>query len=251
MTKPGEPANPAGEPSNEPDNTPPAEGGEDYAGYASLDDMRKAIYESRKEGKKLAEQNAQLAAYVTRLAQPQTTEDKSEADELGALGIPVEALERLIDKRAEAKFASQMAPVQRTQEAYNDLRSSNPQFVKSEADFNRWLSANPDIVTTYNQSVAESPRSANILLRGVFAEYEQSRRSVASPAAEPKKVGSDARLPNMRGSGSARSDKPEQIGRDDMKDLIKNARRTGSPVELMRALLGDKPIHRDIERKQG
>lgn len=217
--------------------------GEDYAGYENLDEMRKAIYEGRKEGKRLHEQNVQLAGYLARLLKGTEQESKAAADEIGELGIPADTLRRAIREVVH----EEMAPQARVSEALNTMRAAHPEFAKSEPDFNRWLTANPDVVANYNTAVAESPRAAETLLRGVFAEYQMTRRP--APAAEPKKVAPGAKIPATRGGGSVAREPADKMSREELKELLGRARRTGSPVELMRAILDGKPIHRDLAPK--
>lgn len=220
---------------------------EDYAGYNSLEDMRNAIYESRKEGKRLAEHNAALAAHILKTTQASSAAEREPADELSDLGIPVAALERVVERVATKVMQKEMAPASRTQEAIASVRATHPTFAKSEPDFNRWLGANPDVVATYNQAVAESPRSAEMLLKGVFAEYEATRRP--APPADPKRVGSDSQIPAKGGGPTVRKEPADKPSREEMQALIKEARRTGDRTAIMRQILGNRPIHRDLAKK--
>lgn len=239
-------------PASEETQAPPAT--EDYAGYASLEEMRNAIYHSRQEGKRLAQQNAELAAsqavLLAQISGSKRTAERSAADEINDLGIPVDTLTQLVREIASSVNAEQQAPVAATNRAIAAISADTPDFAQLSPDFGRWLTANSDVEAAYQEAAQKSAKAAELALRGAFATFKETRKPRSD--APPKKVGTAGKLPTTQGSGAVRKD-PEtaKLGKEEMRELIKEARRTGSPVEMIRAIVGNRQVHRDIEPAKG
>jgi len=99
--------------------------------------------------------------------------------------------------------------------------------------------------------VAAAPDSAELALEGVFAKFSREAAGAARKEG-PSKISPDASLPSTQGgSGAARRAAAPKITAEEYSALIKAARDTGDPVPLMRRLIGNKPVHRDIEAMKG
>jgi hypothetical protein len=242
-----QPENPAGE---EAQVTEPVE---DFAGYGSLEAMKQAVYASRTEGKRLADENKALRGYaeqVKRLLPSERREERRAIDEINDLGLPSEVFQRAVKEQIHEELVREMAPVSKTNEAVSKIRSSNQSFSKLESDFNKWLTANPEVASEFNNAVQAMPDAAQLLLEGVFARFEGTRR--ANPDSEPNKIPSGAKLPNSQSAGAGRQKLADDTPtKEEMVELLKGARRTRDPVPMMRAILGDRPIHRDFARDKG
>jgi hypothetical protein len=232
------------------DNQAAPEAEEDFAGYGSFEAMKKAIYESRKEGKRLADHNSALAAQLQQVARMLPSEksgNRSALDEINDLGLPAATFLQAVRDEIREELVKELAPMNATQTAVADLRANHPEFQKREPEFNKWLIANPDVADDFNKSVAESPRAARRLLLGAFAEFQQVR----SAPPETKRVSPGGKLPSTQTTGSGRK-APDtgKMNKEEYREMIQEARRTGDPVALMRAMLGDKHVHRDFAKRE-
>lgn len=220
----------------------------DLAGYDSVESLVAGTYASRKEAKRLAQRVAELETVVTRSA-PGSAAERRALDEIDALGLPAETFRAAVRDEARAIVAAELAPMLNANAAVQNMRTNNPDFAEFESDFNQWLSDNPSVSSDYQEATAgKSAAAAALALEGVFAQFARARTGARrGSVGGGRKVPAAAQIPASQGAGGGSRKAPASgPTKAEVKELILEARNSGDPTALMRAMLGDRGIHREL-----
>lgn len=119
------------------------------------------------------EQNRLLMERVMAMSQPQpSATPEPELDELAALGIPVQALERLIEKRADKRVEARLAPIDRFARAQTEILKEIPNYAEVAPHIARFLSTHPELEREVNEMAQINPKAAT---KYAYREFEAQR----------------------------------------------------------------------------
>lgn len=130
-----------------------------YAGkYTSVEELERGYWNSAQEAQRIAAENKllkELAAANQRANPAERVEARNEyQDELRDAAIPVEALEKLIEDRANRIVQKAFEPIVRGAQARNEMTERYPEFATRERELQSFLSARPDVNDKYNRMMA-------------------------------------------------------------------------------------------------
>lgn len=200
----------------------------DLMGYKSVDDLVAAKRASDAELKRMNERLAGLEQSfqsIQRTSQPARFNTPEE--ELGAYGVPTQALDAVINQRLQAAFE----PIARGMQARQSVVSRYPDYAQHEAEVAKYVSENPDLNDRYQRMFRADPESA---MEYAMLKYSEGRR--ASTPAPPKKseAAREASIPSSR-AGDARS--TDSVGDDVVEQAREHYQKTGNPEYYGRARL--------------
>jgi hypothetical protein len=165
---------PQGQAANPPAPTPPIENQPpgDLAGYPSIDALVQGYRNSSQEAQRLSQRLQQVEQAMVQMQQPRTQSPRPE-DRLSDLGIPVDALDEVINARLQKAFE----PIAKGVNARSQVMAQYPDYVKFENDVNQYIQADPQLAQTYGAMFNADPVGA--IEYAVLKFGESKRRSGA------------------------------------------------------------------------
>lgn len=203
----------------------------DLMGYPSVEALVKAKRESDQEfrnlraGYQTLEQRLQQVEQSFRPAVPQR--HGRPEDRLSEVGVPVDAVEAMIEERVAQRVTQAFQPLAQMATARNKLMGEYPDYQKFEAEIAAHIQSDPEREQRYNRMFQADPVGA---LEWAMGQYSENRRAQhkSSPqrGREPAEV-AEAQLPSVR-NGDAR--RAPQGGADaaQLTELANRYRETGS-----------------------
>ena len=187
LSQPPDPLQP-----RQPEN-PPAE---DYAGYPSLDELKRGYRNSGEEAKKWRRAAEEMMQQVQLLQQPRQQE-QSPYDRLNAIGVDPAAVRQAI----QAEVQNALAPIARGFTARSEVLQEQPDYGKVESDVAQFIGGDPSLNRKYNAMFQGDPAGA---MEWAYLKYgENRRRSTPSQPGAPNPADvAQASLPSGRAGDS-------------------------------------------------
>lgn len=220
----GEPVAP-----NAPVVEPQAPAQPDLAGYPNVEALVQGYRNSGQEAQRLNQRLQQVEQAMVQMQQPQTRAARPE-DRLSDLGIPVDALDEVINQRLQTAFA----PIARGMTARSQVMAQYPDYVKFENDVNSYIQSDPQLAQTYGNMFNADPVGAFEYAFLKFGE-DQRRKGAPSNGAGDAKEKVNAQIPTGRSNETrARQD----AGSGDMTTKAwEHFQKTGDPKPFAKARL--------------
>lgn len=181
-----------GEPT--PGANPPVGNPTDLGGYESVDKLVAGYRNSSTEAQRQKARADALEGVIAQLQQPQRAGSGRPEDRLTELGIPVDALDQVINARLQQAFE----PIAKGMTARTSVVAQYPDYAKYESDVANFVNADAQRQARYNAMWAADPAGA--MEWGMLAYGEHQRRSTQAPpdngVDRQKKV--DAQIPGSR-----------------------------------------------------
>ena len=190
---PEEPTSPTGHPELKPPspaNPEPAAAPEKlFAGkYRTSEELEKAYLASANEVTTRLMPRLQQTEHEARILKElliqgggQPANQKSPFDELEAIGLPKDTLERAIDAKVQQFFG----PIERAIRAQQELVVELPDFQRAAPEIQRFLADNPALQQEFNEINQVNPKAAT---KYVFREYQASQGPI-TPRQSAAEVG--------------------------------------------------------------
>jgi hypothetical protein len=199
----------------------------ELAGYPNVDELLKGYRASSAEAKRLANENAKLAAEKEAIwnavnQRQDVPQRKTARDRLAEYGIPPDDVVEL----AKEVFADSLKPFADLAQARPKMLSEYPDYAKYEADVMDWVRADPVRERWYNEKFVLDPVGTAELAFLKFGEAK--RRSAPAPNAPTGSSPADASLPTQR-SGDAR--RVDETNSQNVEDAWEAYRKTGSKAD--------------------
>ena len=212
-----------------PDNTENTTPGQplnpDLAGYPTVEQLVAGYRSSGSEAKRLREDKERLENLVVQLANngsnsrsPVPDRTSTPESRLTEFGVPVEALEQLVNDRINRAFA----PLTNGMQARTKFVADHPDYAKFEADVAQYIANDPELSASYPRMFEASPVQA---MEYAFLKFGESRRRdhpVVGNGTMSDSV--DAAIPNSRGGESRRA--PD--GSQGLQDAYERFQKSGS-----------------------
>lgn len=186
-----------------------AENQPDYDGYPNLDELKKAKRASGDEAKRLKNERDVFAQEVQRLqaeGQRQAVPQRGRPeDRLNDLGIPVDAIDEIVNARIQKAFE----PISQAYQGRNQMLSQyGNDYSKYEADVAAFVGADPNLNQTYQRIFQADPAGAMEYAFLKFGDSERKKHGQAvkdgkAAASERDKDRAEAGIPTSR-SGDTR-----------------------------------------------
>jgi len=222
---------PQGSAANPPAPTPPIQNQPpgDLAGYPSIDALVQGYRNSSQEAQRLTQRVQQMEQAIGQLQQPQARSTRPE-DRLSDLGIPVDALDEVINERMQRAFA----PIARGIGARTQVMAQYPDFVKFENDVNQYIQSDPALQQTYGNMFNADPVGA---FEYAFLKFGESRRRAGAQGngQGDAKEKANAQIPTGR-SNETRA-RQDAGGEDLTAKAWEHFRKTGDPKPFAKARL--------------
>lgn len=186
---------------------------EDLAGYPSKEALvqgyRASGEEARKWRAKAEVAEAKLQGYQAGLeANPrQPVRDRSNPrDRLTEFGVPVDAIEELLDSKMSQAFQ----PIMQGINARQTVMARYPDYNKFESDVNQFIQSDPELNQTYQRMFSADPVGA---FEYAFLKFGDSRKRGSQQRDEAAQQDmSHAALPSMRNGDSRRQPEAQTAG---------------------------------------
>jgi hypothetical protein len=154
------------------------------------------------------------------------------------LGVPVDALDAVIEQRIQQRFQ----PIVRGAQARNEVLAEYPDYSKYENDVAQFINSDNERQQTYNSMFQASPKGA---MEWAFQKFGTERQKSA-PAATRPAGRSEAQIPSSRASEARNMD----AGEDITTRAWKHYKETRDPSAFIKARLG-KVISDDFLNRGG
>lgn len=208
-----------------PNQTPPQQLNPDLAGYPTIEALVAGYRNSSNEGKLQRERADKLEQLVQQqLAsaenQRRSVPDRSKRpeDRLTDYGVPVDALEELVQDRLQKAFA----PIQNGLQARGQIASEHPDYLQFENDVAHFIQTSPGMSQRYDKMFATDPAAA---MEYAFLKFADSRRSTLPTNGNNGREGiADASIPSSRSGDGRRA--PDQASV--VQDAFERWQKTGS-----------------------
>lgn len=198
----------------------------DLMGYKSVEDLVAAKRASDQELKRIAEKVNGLEQAFNSYQRPQMpSRFNSPDEELGAYGVPVQALDTYVKQRLEQAFA----PIAQGMQARQNIVARNPDYAKYESEIARFVTEDPNLQSRYQKMFQADPEAA---MDYAAMKFSESRRETATPA--KRESSREASIPSSR-SGDARS--TTSTPDDDVQRAKDHYQKTGDPRYYAQARL--------------
>ena len=209
---------------SQPDNKEPNAEQEIAELRARLAQTEQRYAASSEEGKRLAAENQQFRMGSVRQDIPRRPEER-----LSELGIPVDAIDQLVNERVQGLFA----PIARSFEARNQVISQYPDYNKFESEIAQFVQADPRLSDAYQRMFQVAPESA---MEFALLKFGESRRK-AHPGngRTASDTRAEAALPSSR-SGDSRAAMSND-GTESLRRAKEHYEKTGDPVPYVKARL--------------
>lgn len=213
----------------------------DLAGYKTVEDLVKGYRSSSDEAKRLkaerdAERNTRLLLeqQAAQRSNGNGNGRKSPEELLEEFGIPVAALEQLIDARADQKLGAVLTPIAKGASARNSMLSSYPDYQKYEADVAKYIGEDPALTEKYTKMFNVDPEAA---MEFAFLKYGQAHpaKSGGTPSDPQRQARSETQIPSSR-SGDART-MPQANQDERLTRSWEHFQKTGDPRAFAKARL--------------
>lgn len=176
----------------------PNEHGPDLAGYPSVDELARGYRQSAQEAKRLKERADALERQFMEFQQRQQVPQRQRPeDRLSELGIPVDAIDEIVNQR----LSQALAPLSRMAEARSQILARYPDYTKHESEVMQFIGGDPERLERYNRIAAADPAGAleySILAYG-------AERQKAQPRGEPNPETVHAQIPGQRSADASRA----------------------------------------------
>ena len=172
-------------------SAPASEPARKFAGkYNTIDEFEKGYWSSAQEATRIAAENKafrEILAGQQRVNPAERVEARDEAlEELREAAIPVEALDRLINERANRAIRAALEPIARGAQARNDMLDKFPEFEKTERELGLFLSANPEVNDEYQSLMAKGLES--IALKHAYQSYRLNSTPMADASGQEQAI---------------------------------------------------------------
>lgn len=209
-----------------PNQTPPQQLNPDLAGYPTVEALVAGYRNSSNEGKLQRERADKLEQLVTQQLQAQNERrnvpdrTKRPEDRLTDYGVPVDALEELVQDRLQKAFA----PIQNGLQARGHIASKHPDYLQFENDVAQFIETDPDMSQRYPKMFASDPAGA---MEYAFLKFADSRRSTLTGAnGNGSREGlADASIPSSRAGDGRRAPDQNSV----IQDAFERWQKSGSP----------------------
>jgi hypothetical protein len=196
-------------PDNDPTQTQQAPLNPDLAGYPSVEALVQGYRSSGEEAKRLREQVGKYESVLAQVVQNggvpngrQNVPDRratSAQDRLTDFGIPVDALEEVVQQSIQKAFQ----PLSRGIEARGQIVAKHPGYVQFETDVAQFINTDPDLSQRYPALYAADPYAA--MEYALLRFSDSRRRSGGPPEGETRNGVADAQIPGSRAGDGRRA----------------------------------------------
>ena len=217
----GEPEN---QTANPPAPTPPIQNQPpgDLAGYPNIDALVQGYRNSSQEAQRLNQRLQTLEQSMVQMQQPQARVARGE-DRLSDLGIPVDALDEVVNERIQRAFA----PIARGMNARTQVMTQYPDYTKFENDVNQYIQSDPQLSQTYGSMFNADPVGAIEYAFLKFGENQRRSGTQSSNGAGDKQEKVNAQIPMGR-SNETRA-RQDAGGADQTAKAWEHFQKTGDP----------------------
>lgn len=200
----------------------------DLAGYADETQLVKAYRSSSTEAQRQKARADALEQALNAMNQRPAVNPRGHSqpeDQLAELGIPVEAIDSMIQRRAQEVVARSFEPIAKGMTARNTVMAEYPDYQKYENEVAKFIQQDERLNDKYNRMFATDPESAMDYAFLKFGE-SQRRANPKPPADNGGGKRTDAQIPSGR-TAEGRT-RPEDSG-DDLQRAYEAFRKTGDP----------------------
>lgn len=185
----------------------------DLAGYPTTEALVQGYRASSDEAKKWRDKAIQLEQQVSQRPEipqrdPQGRFQRQEStdpvDRLNDYGVPADAIRQLIGAEIQQAFA----PITRGFQARNQVVSSNPDYVKFEADVAQYINSDPQLSQSYPRMFDADPAAA---MEYAFLKFGEQRRGAARPTSSSRAESSEAAIPSSRAGEGRRGESDDDL----------------------------------------
>lgn len=202
---------------------PPAR---DLAGYTDEQQLVKAYRASSTEAQRQKARADALEQALTAFQRP-TVNPRGHSqpeDQLAELGIPVDALDAMVTRRAQEIVGRAFEPIAKGMTARNTVMAQYPDYQKYEQDVAKFISDDQALQEKYERMFQTDPESAMDYAFLKFGEHQ--RRQNPNPAPQNGAKRTDAQIPSARSTeGRTRPDD----NRDELAAAYKRFAESGDP----------------------
>lgn len=208
-----------------------AEAKKGYWEQANYDAGLKRENESLKELAKTLAERVNPAALMSR---------PDPADELKALGIPVDRLDEFVQNRIKPLVQAQFEPLTRTLQARSEIANRYPDYISHEAEVMKFTNTDPLVSERFNRLAQTHPAEA---LELAYLNW-QSRSAAARASATGGSEKASAALPNnLSGGGGSAAKLPNlQDTEKALQDALSYKKATGDPRPFLDAWFAGQPL---------
>jgi len=214
----------------------------DLAGYPTTEALVAGYRASGEEAKRLKaeleKRDQLLGQFLTNGGQNVRQDVPSRAprpeDRLTDFGVPVDALEQMIDARVNRGVESVLKPLHTMANARQKIVSQHPDYVRHEQDVAQFINSDPQLAEGYAAMYAANPYGA---MEYALLKFADSRRSTVNGAQQVPNGRVDAGIPTSRAGEGRR----EPGGDSAIQEAFERFQRTGSSrdaVAYSKARLG-------------
>lgn len=202
----------------------------DLAGFNDPAALANAYRNSSTEARRQKERADQLEQMIGMIQQRPDLIKRQPGpeDELETLGIPIRALEQLVQRQATEVVQKAFEPIQRGMTARNSVMAQYPDFQKFESDVFQYLQSDPQMQEKYNRMFNADPEGAMDYAFLKFGEAQRRRAPQGNGDTGDRGKKTDAQIPSSR-SAESRSRTPDDNDRDTLQRAYKAFRETGNP----------------------
>lgn len=196
----------------------------DLAGYPTPDALAQGYRASGAEAQRqkqradALEQQMQAMFAANQRQAPQSTDPTIQ--QLTDLGIPVAAVEELIERKVQSRIGEAFGSLQNGLHARNNVAAQYPDYVKFEHDVMAYINADPQTSHKYNAMFKVDPEGA---VEYAFLKFGESRRRTA-PQPQSGESTVHATIPSNRSGESRR----QPDAGDRVQNAWENYQRSGS-----------------------
>lgn len=201
----------------------------DLMGYRSVEDLVAAKRASDSELKRIADKVNSLEQTLNQYSRPQVpTRFSSPEEELSTYGVPVGALDALLNQRLEKAFA----PIAQGMQARQSVVARYPDYAKFESDVAKFVSDSPELQSRYQRMFQADPEAA---MEYAMLKYTETRKESAPEPKAKREASRDAAIPSSR-NGDSRNGQTSQA-EDDVNRAKDHYQKTGDPRYYAQARL--------------
>lgn len=200
----------------------------DLAGYPDEQQLVKAYRNSSTEAQRQKARADALEQALNAINQRPAVNPRGHTqpeDQLAELGIPVDAIDAMVTRRASEIVARSFEPIAKGMTARNSVMAQYPDYQKYENDVAKFIQQDESLNEKYNRMFATDPEAAMDYAFLKFGE-NQRRQNPKPPADTGGGKRTDAQIPSGR-SAEGRT-RPQDGGADDVAQAYKRWAETGS-----------------------
>ena len=178
----------------------------DFAGYPSLDELKKGYRESGTEAKKQRERAERAeSAYQAALAQANPRQDvpsrNTAGQRLTEYGIPVDALDEYVEQKVQSRLEERFQPIMRGLSARQEMVGKYKDYNKFESDMMEYVNSDPQLQQTYNRVFTADPVAA---FEYAYLKYGHTKRGESRNGVSEEEK-SEAQIPSQRSGDTRRT----------------------------------------------